>query len=275
MIKDARQRALPEDREPSASQDRADDNWFTSWPNATDQAGRVTLLCLPNAGAGASVYARWSSLLPPWIDLVGTALPGRESRLREPPLTSMDEVISRLGPAVSAHVQEPFVLFGHSLGALISYELACWLGQHGPQPELLVVSGRAAPHLARRHGDIHDLDDGAFLTALHERYGGIPEALLGSPELRKIFLPSLRGDMSILELYQFRHHLPPGAELLVLGALDDPTTTPSELQAWSEMTTGSTTVEVFPDGGHFYTQTRARQVTETLVDEIAARTIAW
>lgn len=108
--------------------ERTDDAWFTNWRNAADQVGQITLVCLPHAGAGASVYARWAALLPPWIDLVGITLPGRESRISEPPLTSMDEVISRLGPAVSARVQEPFALFGHSLGALIGYELACWLG---------------------------------------------------------------------------------------------------------------------------------------------------
>ena len=134
--------------------ERTDDAWFTNWRNAADQVGQITLVCLPHAGAGASVYARWAALLPPWIDLVGITLPGRESRISEPPLTSMDEVISRLGPAVSARVQEPFALFGHSLGALIGYELACWLGTRcsAARPELLVVSGRAAPRWsALRH----------------------------------------------------------------------------------------------------------------------------
>lgn len=124
--------------------ERTDDAWFTNWRNAADQVGQITLVCLPHAGAGASVYARWATLLPPWIDLVGITLPGRESRISESPLTSMDEVISRLGPAVSARVQEPFALFGHSLGALIGYELACWLGTRcsAARPELLVVSGQ-------------------------------------------------------------------------------------------------------------------------------------
>lgn len=90
--------------------ERTDDAWFTNWRNAADQVGQITLVCLPHAGAGASVYARWATLLPPWIDLVGITLPGRESRISESPLTSMDEVISRLGPAVSARVQEPFAL---------------------------------------------------------------------------------------------------------------------------------------------------------------------
>lgn len=216
--------------------ERTDDAWFTNWRNAVDQVGQITLVCLPHAGAGASVYARWAALLPPWIDLVGITLPGRESRISESPLTSMDEVISRLGPAVSARVQEPFALFGHSLGALIGYELACWLGT---------------------------------------RCGGIPEALLGNLELREVFLPALRGDMSILERYRFGRRLPAGTDLLVLGASDDPTTTASELHAWSELTRGSTTVTILPDGGHFYTQTRPRQVTEAIVDELVARTTPW
>lgn len=257
--------------------ERTDDAWFTNWRNTADQVGQITLVCLPHAGAGASVYARWATLLPPWIDLVGITLPGRESRISESPLTSMDEVISRLGPAVSARVQEPFALFGHSLGALIGYELACWLGTRcsAARPELLVVSGRAAPHRAGRRSGIHELDDDALLTALHERYGGIPEALLGNLELREVFLPALRGDMSILERYRFGRRLPAGTDLLVLGASDDPTTTASELHAWSELTRGSTTVTILPDGGHFYTQTRPRQVTEVIVDELVTRTTPW
>ncbi|RJF41177.1 thioesterase [Actinomyces sp. 2119] len=258
--------------------DQVDDVWFTGWHGVTDQAGAVTLVCLPHAGAGASVYARWAPLLPPWVRLVGVTLPGRESRISEPLLTSVDEVVEHLGPAVSARVQEPFVLFGHSLGALIGYELACWLGTHNGavRPEILVVSGRTAPHHASRPTEIHALDDEAFLIAMHERYGGIPEALLDNPELRDIFLPSLRGDMSILaRYYQSGHILPAGTELLVLGAQDDPTTTTDGLHAWSELTSGSTTIKVFPDGGHFYAQTRALQVTEAVVNAIVARTTPW
>ena len=134
---------------------------------------------------------------------------------------------------------------------------------------------RAAPHRAGRRSGIHELDDDALLTALHERYGGIPEALLGNLELREVFLPALRGDMSILERYRFGRRLPAGTDLLVLGASDDPTTTASELHAWSELTRGSTTVTILPDGGHFYTQTRPRQVTEVIVDELVTRTTPW
>ena len=81
--------------------------------------------------------------------------------------------------------------------------------------------------------------------------------------------------MSILERYRFGRRLPAGTDLLVLGASDDPTTTASELHAWSEWTRGSTTVTILPDGGHFYTQTRPRQVTEAIVDELVTRTTPW
>lgn len=256
--------------------DGEDAAWFTRWHDAYDIPGRFTLVCVPHAGAGASVYARWAALLPPWIDLLGVTLPGREKQSKQSPLTCMDEVTGRLGPALARHVTEPFVIFGHSLGALIAYELAHWLERRsGPRPEVVIVSGRAAPHRPRQHLSLQELDDGEFLTALHDRYGGVPKVLRESPSLWELFLPSMRGDMSILEGYQFKERLLGGPDLFVLGAEDDPTTNLADLYAWSEVSRGHVRVTVLPDGGHFYPQSRADQVTALLVDELVARSTPW
>src|SRR5262245_44114205 len=111
-------------------------------------SARLRLYCLPYAGSGAAVYRPWAALLPSTIDLRLVQLPGREARLREPAYTRMDALIEALAPAVASEIDRPYVLFGHSMGALVVFELARALRRLDlPSPTCLFVSGRRAPHL--------------------------------------------------------------------------------------------------------------------------------
>ncbi|MBF0695879.1 thioesterase [Actinomyces bowdenii] len=239
--------------------------------------GKTTLVCLPHAGAGSAAYARWVPLLPPWIRLVAVTLPGRESRSLEPLMTSVEEVINALGPQLADSTEEPFALFGHSLGALLAYELTKWMEVHcAPQPELLILSGRMAPHHVHKGEDLHSLSDARFLTAMQEKYGGIPDLLRNSTELQRLFLPPIRADMEMLEAYRFSHPTRLiSSDLLVLGACDDPTTRESGLRAWNDLTVGHATFRTLPSGRHFFAQTRAHEVTQIVAEALAARLTAW
>jgi surfactin synthase thioesterase subunit len=167
-------------------------------------------------------------------------LPGRELRLKEASCTSIDALVEPVLRAMrdGGLFAAPYALFGHSMGALIAYELACGIERAGwPVPLRLVVSGRAAPRHAFAHRALHRLGDEAFLEALQLRYGGL-DALLEEPELREVFLPVLRADLTLVETYAWTPR--PRLSCPVEG-----------LAGWAELTSGGFASARLP-GDHFY-----------------------
>ena len=121
-------------------------------------------------------------------------LPGRETRLRERPLTSLEPIVD--GAIGGLETDRPVVLYGHSFGALVVFELAHRLRRDGRMPPVvLAVSGRRAPQCTDRESPIAQLTDHAFIETVAKRYGGFPPAVLQSPELMALLLPALRADM--------------------------------------------------------------------------------
>src|SRR5262249_46498083 len=141
-------------------------------------AARLRLLCFPHAGGAASAYHGWGAGLPEEIDVRAVQPPGHESRLREPPATSPEALVDDIPRAPGPVLESPFALFGHSLGALVAFELTRALRRQGrPLPERLLVSGRRGPQVAETGPAIDALPDADFLDALAQRYGGIPDAV--------------------------------------------------------------------------------------------------
>ena len=230
----------------------------------------LPLVCVPHAGAGTAVFHGWQSLLPEGVTPWPLRLPGRESRLGEAPTTRAQQLAEIAAAALAPRLAEPFALYGHSMGALIAYELACALRDgHGLHAELLAVSGRPAPHLPRRFPPVHELPDAEFVEALDRTYQGLPAALKESPEMLRLYLPVLRADLTLLETYRYSPREPLLSPIAVFGAHDDPTTDESELRAWADLTRGGSTLHLIEDGGHFFPQKRQRAFTEALGAELA------
>src|SRR5258707_109152 len=111
---------------------------------------RLRLFCLPYAGGSASIFRSWWSEMPPYIEVRTFQLPGRESRMRDKPFTDMSLLVKELAAALQPFTDKPFVVFGHSVGALISFELTRYLRQqHLPGPQQLFISGSSAPQMPR------------------------------------------------------------------------------------------------------------------------------
>lgn len=110
------------------------------------------LFCFPYAGGGASIFRRFPESLPPGVEVCAVQLPGREDRYVEPAFSRLPAAVAALAGALHAHLQPPFAFFGHSMGALLAFELTRLLAvaPDAPQPDHLFVSGRRAPHLADR-----------------------------------------------------------------------------------------------------------------------------
>jgi medium-chain acyl-[acyl-carrier-protein] hydrolase len=219
-----------------------------------DPAAPLRLWCLPYAGGGTSAWNAWTAPLAGAAEIAGLRPPGRESRLREPPLRRGEPIVADLLPRLEPHLSRPYALAGHSLGALLAFELARAIRARGwPAPTALVVTGARAPDQPRREPDLHGLPDAEFLTELERRYQGIPPAVRAEPELLALLLPVMRADLEVFETYSHAPGPPLEVPILALGGRSDPHVAPAELEAWRTHTAAAFAAELFP-GGHFFVQ---------------------
>jgi medium-chain acyl-[acyl-carrier-protein] hydrolase len=207
---------------------------------------RLRLFCLPYAGGGAATFHAWPKALPEEVELCAIELPGRGSRWQEAPLRCVPEVVQILEEVLRPVLDKPYAFFGHSLGALIAFEMARRL-----QPCHLFVSGRAAPQLPNPDPPIHRLPDEEFVQVLQRRYQGIPEAVLQETELLKLLLPVLRADVAMVATYTYTPGEPLNCPITAFGGREDTNTTRSQLIAWAEQTRRAFSLEMFP-GNHFF-----------------------
>lgn len=230
---------------------------------------RIKLFCVPYAGRGASLFHPWASRLPETVELSAIQLPGRETRRSEPPFRHLDAIVEALAAEILPRLDRPYVLFGHSMGALICFELARALRRRvAPLPAALVLSGRRAPSIPNGDPLLHRLPDQQFVEELCRRYNGIPQAVLDEPELMRILLPALRCDVSALETYLFRHEPPLAIPFLLYGGRDDVQMAPESVAAWRMLTEAGLELRLFP-GGHFYLQEDRKALLEALSADLA------
>jgi medium-chain acyl-[acyl-carrier-protein] hydrolase len=228
---------------------------FERWvfrPSPRDDAA-LRLICVPYAGGSVVAYHGWAELLPADVELWVIRLPGREARVREPLHTDLIELVA-MAAAVCARQLDgmPFCLFGHSLGALVAFEMARELRRaHRAMPTHLAVSARSAPQYPLSYPPIHELPDADFLAALDDRFNAIPPVIRDDCTARDYYLPILRADTAMLETYLYRPEPPLECPIAAFGGLADPEITEANLQGWREQTAGGFTVTMFP-GSHFY-----------------------
>jgi medium-chain acyl-[acyl-carrier-protein] hydrolase len=223
------------------------DAWFP-FGTAADCGAR--LVCLPHAGAGASVFLPWRRAAAPEVGVCPVQLPGRETRLGDPVYHRVTDLVTDLLPVLLPLADRPMALFGHSMGALAAFELTRAMRAAGlPMPTRLLVSGRPAPHLADRHPVLHRLPADQLVDALRD-LGGTPDEVLGDPALMSRLLPFLRADFELNENYRYVDEPPLAIPLTVYGGTADPRASVAELADWRAMTTGPFGMRTVP-GGHF------------------------
>ncbi|MFI2346589.1 thioesterase II family protein [Streptomyces sp. NPDC019443] len=226
----------------------------------------VQLVCAPYAGGGPAAYHGWATGLPETVDVWLLRLAGRGRRRREPLPTDLDAVVRETAAACAQRLREPFVLFGHSLGAFTAYELAKELAlRHGLHAAHLVVAARPAPHVVPRHPPVHTLPTAEFLKALDARYQGVPDALREDPALEHLYLPVLRADMALLETYRYRPAEPLDCPISVFGGRHDHQSPQKDLAAWRVHTRADFTLRMFP-GNHFFVQSQRTLVLQALTE---------
>ena len=227
-------------------------------------------MCFPHAGGGASTFFSWPDQLPPWIDVVPVQPPGRENRIDEPAFEDVASLVVAARDGLREALTPPFALYGHSLGALVAFELASSLADEGaPMPELLIASGHRAPHLPLRRKPIHTKRDRGFVRALRD-LGSIPVEVLDHDEMRELLLPMLRADFRCFETYRFVPHRPLVSPIVAMGGASDPLVPSSDLSAWAEHTTSGSTTRIFP-GDHFYLVEQHREVLSAIERDLRTR----
>jgi len=237
--------------------------WFNC--GRTDTQTRLRMFCFPYAGGGAAIYRGWENYVPPGVEILAIQPPGRGNRFREPALDRMEHVVASAAKAMEPLLDLPFVLFGHSVGAMASFELAHLLSyQFGVQPQHLFVSGARAPQLRRNRHNIHDLPEDEFITEL-KTLNGTPPEVLENPELMRMISKTLRADFAIAETYSCFHAEPLNCPITVLGGLDDTLAAREDLEAWRVHTTGSFDLWQLP-GDHFFIHT-----SDSLILRIVSR----
>lgn len=212
---------------------------------------RLRMICFPYAGSGPVVFHKWPDNLPQDVAVWGIRLPGRETRLREPAFTSLPPLITTVAEALRPYMDLPFVIFGHSMGALIGFELVRYWREHGgPQPIHLLVSGHRAPHHPPQNPPCHQADKQAFLNRI-KMLGGTPEKFFALDDLVNAMLPTLRADFSVWETYEYKESAPLDIPITVFGGRSDSEATEKDFAAWQQHTSREFTLNLF-SGGHFY-----------------------
>jgi len=222
--------------------------WFQVQP---DSMARFRLFCFPYAGGSSGIFRPWSRQIQRHVEVVPALLPGRESRLREPACTRVEPLVESLAREIVPYLDRPFAFFGHSMGAIISFELARRLRwERRIEPEHLFISGRRAPQLMDQDPEIHDLPEAEFVAAVG-RLQGTPREILEHAELMQMLIPLLRADFAVCTTYTYSHCTPLRCPMTVLGGLHDETVTRAQLEPWCLQTTGGCRVHML-EGDHFF-----------------------
>ncbi|HEY0699854.1 MAG TPA: alpha/beta fold hydrolase [Micromonospora sp.] len=207
------------------------------------------LVCFPHAGGSATFFQPLARHAPS-LDVVGVQYPGRQDRRAEPCLDDIAALADQVSAGLAPWTDRPLVFFGHSMGAVVGYEVARrFQRERTGVPIGLVASGRCAPSI-QCGGDVHTRDDRGVVAEIR-RLSGTAASLLDDDEIVQMILPATRADYKAVETY--RHG--PGPRLTcpitAMTGDADPRVTIDEARAWADHTSGPFDLRKFP-GGHFY-----------------------
>lgn len=212
------------------------------------------MFCLPYAGGASDLFRDWRNALPPSIEVCPIELPGRGSRSKEKPHTDLAGLVQILGSELRTWADRPFALFGHSMGAVIAFELARYLRrEYDREATHLFVSACRAPHRPMNGRPSYDLPDADFVNKVRD-LGGTAPSVLQNRRFIKTVLPLLRADFKLIQTYVYKHDIPLSCPITVFGGAQDTMASLEDLNAWSEHTVSKFSLQIL-GGTHFFLNT--------------------
>lgn len=247
--------------------------WLRRYHPAPDAPTR--LVYFPHAGGAANSGFQLSAALPPVAEVISVQYPGRHDRFGEPCVDSLSALADEIPQWLEALDDKPMAFFGHSMGAILAYEIARRIQADDPSPAAgtstpthLFVSGRRAPTTFREER-AHLLDDNGLVGDLRALQG-TADSVFDDPEVMRLVLPAVRADYRAIETYVYEPGPPLTCPITAVIGDSDPRVTRDEAAAWRQQTTGDFRLHVFP-GGHFYLGDGAHGVVDLLRDGLAER----
>jgi surfactin synthase thioesterase subunit len=253
------------------------DQWFYR-PRPKSETASLRIFGLPFVGGGASVFTSWADNLPEAVEVVGIQYPGRETRVQEPPIDSMTQLIETLGEAMLTYLDRSFVLYGHSMGGLLSFELAKYLQEkYSEVPAKLIVGGWLSPALIQSYvRGLKRIEDGIDVDAysddqvieilranrLFEEEDGADAAFISS------IMKSVRADLKMLGDYRYDPSVKLRCPITVIGGQSDPLFTMEQLGAWEALTTQSFSLRSVP-GSHLFIRRPSGELFAVLSEELS------
>ena len=236
-------------------------NWLV--PISGDTRPLARLICFPYACGSASIYRGWKTCFPQTIEVIAIQPPGRETRFAEPLISDFQEYVRQASDAILTLDSLPTVIFGHSLGAAVAFEVCHALEAKGFRPRVLIVSGRPSPQFPLTRKRIAGLPDDEFVRGLDE-FNGTPKEILQNQDLVDLFLPLWKADFKMAEDYVDHATIRPvNASILAIGSKQDPWLTDDAISQWSRFTKAEFEEAIF-EGDHFYLNQQTKALTERI-----------
>jgi cytochrome P450/surfactin synthase thioesterase subunit len=238
----------------------------TSWLRRAPfhRGTRCLLVCFPHAGGGVLSFNGWSRWLPDWLSLVRAQLPGRDGLAAIAPIEQAEAFAPRYLTALRQLGNHPVILYGHSLGAILAFDLARGMRRLGYRPPIaLCVSGRRAPSLALSHAPLWSMPDDT-LIALMRRMGGPMVDVFDNPRWRNNVFPLMRADLAASDRYRYVAEAPLDCPIVAFHGVDDPVVKEPEVIAWGAET--ACDFRLIPLAGrHFFEVAEQQRMVETIV----------
>jgi len=228
------------------------------------------LFCFPYAGGSATAYSAWAELLPDNVELVAIQPPGRANRLGEALLTSVHDMADGVADAIGPWLDRPYMIYGHSLGSIVSFELLHSLRARGlPLPFRYFCGARRAPHVPPRIAPIHNYPLEEFKAELRT-LNGTPEIILNNADLMDIFVPILRTDFKAAYNYRREPAIKLECEVSVFNGAQDDKVLEEDMLGWQAHFARKVDFRTFP-GGHFFMDENRSAVLDVICASVRRR----